>query len=569
MYASKKPKRQTEEEKLKAAEEAERLKAEADKAEAEAKLKADKDKEEETPGDWEELLGDDDSDEQKKKEQEENRIKEEEQKRAAEEEERNRIKAEKEASEAAAAAAAVASPPAKKEVTLRSPICCILGHVDTGKTSLLDRIRNTNVQQGEAGGITQQIGATYIPQTTLTEQTAAVKDQFKLQYKIPGLLVIDTPGHEIFTNLRNRGSSMCDIAVLVVDLMHSIQQQTRESIELLKKRKTPFIVAMNKIDRCYNWSVKKEAGFLETYENQSGATKADFEERTKQVIADFAVSGLNAQLYHRNTDMSTYVSLVPTSAVTGEGMADLLGLIVRLTETRISKSITEKTDDTFTATVLEVKSVEGHGFTIDIILSNGELHKGDRIILCGKDQAIDTKIRALMIPQPLREMRVKTPYAQMPSVKAAAGIKIAAPHLENAVAGSELFVIPAKADEAYVNEIKHKVQSEYNEMLNNLSFPGVSVQASTLGSLEAVLAYMQQENIPVAAINIGKIHKSDVIRAAVNLEPGKAKEYGCILGFDVDIEKNAQQEADRLGVKVWRKDIIYHLTNGHCTNSSL
>eukprot|EP01088_Endostelium_zonatum_P021859 TRINITY_DN88_c0_g1_i1.p1 TRINITY_DN88_c0_g1~~TRINITY_DN88_c0_g1_i1.p1 ORF type:complete len:1028 (-),score=432.17 TRINITY_DN88_c0_g1_i1:60-3143(-) len=550
----KKPKKTPEEKEQAAREAAEKLKQEeAAKAEAEAKLKAEAETDD-AVDDWEKLLEEDDKKAEEEKKQEEER-------KAAEE---SRIAEEKAAAEAKEAEAqqeqpAETQPVVKKEKSLRSPICCILGHVDTGKTSLLDRIRKTNVQGGEAGGITQQIGATYIPKETLLEQTNAIKDSFKLKYKIPGLLVIDTPGHEIFTNLRSRGSSLCDIAVLVVDLMHSIEQQTRESIELLKRRKTPFIVAMNKIDRCYNWVVKKEAGFVDTYENQSGATKADFEERTRKVIADFAISGLNAQLYTRNPDMSQYVSLVPTSAVTGEGIPDLLGLIVKLTETKIAKRITEMDDNTFTATVLEVKSVEGHGFTIDIILSNGEIRKGDRIVLCGKDKAIDTKIRALMTPQPLREMRVKTPYLSMNSVRAAAGIKIAAQGLENAIAGSELFVIPAKAEESYVEEIKERVQQEYNEMITNLSFPGVSVQASTLGSLEAVLAYMQQENIPVAAINIGRIHKSDVIRAAVNLEPGKAKEYGCILGFDVDVEKNAQQEADRLGVKIWCKDIIYHL----------
>jgi translation initiation factor 5B len=266
---------------------------------------------------------------------------------------------------------------------LRSPIICILGHVDTGKTKLLDKIRHTHVQEGEAGGITQQIGATYFPIEAVRQEAAKVNPE--LTYRIPSLLIIDTPGHESFTNLRSRGSSLCDIAILVVDIMHGLEQQTLESIELLKMRKTPFIVALNKVDRLYGWKPCPMAPIRQALE-ENPSTAAEFERRVRETKTAFAEIGFNAELYWENTDYRRNLSLVPTSAISGEGIPDLLMLLVQLPQRLLVERL--KFIDFVYCTVLEVKVIDGLGTTIDVVLTGGALHEADTIVVCGLDGPI-------------------------------------------------------------------------------------------------------------------------------------------------------------------------------------
>lgn len=226
-----------------------------------------------------------------------------------------------------------------------------------------------------------------------------------MQLKIPGLLIIDTPGHESFSNLRSRGSSLCDIAILVVDIMHGLEQQTIESINLLKSRKTPFIVALNKIDRLYDWQTMNRKDVRDILKAQAPNTQLEFEQRTKSVILQFAEQGLNAALFYENPDIRSYVNLVPTSAVTGEGMGNLLALIVEMSQNKLAKRLMYS--DELQATVLEVKAIPGLGTTIDVILVNGSLREGDTMVLAGTDGPIVTQIRSLLMPQPMKELRVK------------------------------------------------------------------------------------------------------------------------------------------------------------------
>ncbi|KAI2636873.1 hypothetical protein GGS26DRAFT_457617 [Hypomontagnella submonticulosa] len=443
---------------------------------------------------------------------------------------------------------------ARSKDNLRSPICCILGHVDTGKTKLLDKIRQTNVQEGEAGGITQQIGATYFPVEAIKQKTAVVNQDGKFEFKVPGLLIIDTPGHESFSNLRSRGSSLCNIAILVVDIMHGLEPQTLESMKLLRDRKTPFIVALNKIDRLYGWKKVDNNGFQESLALQNKGVQNEFRNRLEQTKLAFSEQGFNAELYYENKSMARYVSLVPTSAHTGEGIPDMLKLILQLTQERMVGSLMYLSE--VQATVLEVKAIEGFGMTIDVILSNGILREGDRIVVCGVEGAITTNIRALLTPAAMKELRVKSQYVHNKEVKAAMGVKISAPGLEGAIAGSRLLVVGPDDDE---EDLEEEVESDLNKLFSRVATTGrgVSVQASTLGSLEALLDFLKECKIPVANVGIGPVFKRDVVQCATMLE--KNPDYAVMLCFDVKIDKEAQAYADENGIKVFTADIIYHL----------
>lgn len=444
---------------------------------------------------------------------------------------------------------------ARSKDNLRSPICCILGHVDTGKTKLLDKIRQTNVQEGEAGGITQQIGATYFPVDALKQKTAVVNKDGSFEFKIPGLLIIDTPGHESFSNLRSRGSSLCNIAILVVDIMHGLEPQTLESMRLLRDRKTPFIVALNKIDRLYGWKKIDNNGFRESLAMQSKGVLNEFKSRVEQTKLAFAEQGFNSELFWENKSMARNVSLVPTSAHTGEGIPDMLKLLTTLTQERMANALMYLSE--IECTVLEVKVIEGLGTTIDVVLSNGILREGDRIVLCGLNGPISTNIRALLTPAPLKELRLKSQYVHNKEVKAALGVKIAANDLEHAIAGSRLLVVGPDDDE---EDLEEEVMSDLENLLSKVAKDqrGVTVQASTLGSLEALLEFLKVSKIPVSNISIGPVFKRDVMLAGTMLEKG-LKEYAVMLCFDVKVDKEAQAYADEVGVKIFTADIIYHL----------
>ncbi|KAG8346512.1 Elongation factor Tu GTP binding domain [Trypanosoma vivax] len=442
----------------------------------------------------------------------------------------------------------------EKVSNLRSPICCVLGHVDTGKTSLLDRIRSTNVQGGEAGGITQQIGATFFPRESLVESTAELNKKYGYDLTVPGLLVIDTPGHESFTNLRSRGSSLCDIAILVVDIMHGLEPQTRESIRLLREKKCPFIIALNKVDRLYDWVPHTNMDIQQSLSLQRDNVRSEFASRVSQVKQELQMEGLNSELYYDNKEVRKFVSIVPTSAKTGEGISDLLLLEIKLVQQFMEGKVTYKDD--LQCTILEVKPTTGYGFTIDVILINGELHEGDHICLCGQNGPIFAQIRALLTPQPLKELRVRGEYIHHKKIRAAMGIKIAANDLEFVVPGTQLLVVRDGDDR---ESIVAEVMKDANSIADHLSPDGVgvTVQSSTLGSLEALLAFLRDMKVPVASAAIGPLYKRHMIQVLSTKR--KNPRYGIVLAFDVTVSDDAREIAAKNEIDIFEAKIIYHL----------
>ncbi|KAF6028822.1 EIF5B [Bugula neritina] len=438
---------------------------------------------------------------------------------------------------------------------LRAPVVCVLGHVDTGKTKILDKLRRTNVQDGEAGGITQQIGATNVPLEAIQKQTSFVKDFDQLDLKVPGLLIIDTPGHESFSNLRTRGSSLCDIAILVIDIMHGLEPQTIESIQLLKKGKTPFVVALNKIDRMYGWKSNPHQDVQTVIKKQSANTKSEFDERAASVITQLAEQGLNAAIFYDNTNPREYISMVPTSAHTGDGMGNLIALLCIYSQSYLANRVA--VTDNLQCTVMEVKALPGLGTTVDVILVNGKLQNGDVVILPGTDGPIVTHIRELLMPEPMKELRVKSQFRHHKEVEAAQGVKIVGKEMDKVMAGLPMYVAKYQDEvEVYKDWITSALKSVLNAI--KLSSTGVFVQASTLGSMEALLEYLRSVKVPYAGINIGPVHKKDVMKASVMVEHGEPQ-YATILAFDVKVERDANELADNLGVKIFTADIIYHL----------
>jgi len=426
--------------------------------------------------------------------------------------------------------------------------------IDTGKTSLLDKIRGTAVQLREAGGMTQQIGASFFPLETLVAITQQLVSNFKVSINIPGLLVIDTPGHEAFANLRRRGGSVADIAILVVDAMHGFENQTYESLEILKARKTAFIVAANKIDLIYGWRSTPNALFLTTYQKQEPLVREDLDGRIYNIMGVLSRLGFRSERFDRVKDFTRDIAIVPVSAKTGEGIGELLAVLIGLTQQFLQEKLSVS-DGPARGTVLEVKEEVGLGTTINAIIYEGVLRHEDTIVIGGKEGPIATSIRAILMPQPLDEIRdPRKRFNVINEAPAASGIKIAAPNIENAVPGAPLIAV---GGETTLERAMEEVESEIERIRISTDKVGVVLKTDTLGSLEALIESLKARGIPIRLADIGDVSRRDVMEAvAVKYEEPL---YGAILAFNVKKLPDAEREAFDQRVPIFWSDIIYNL----------
>lgn len=430
---------------------------------------------------------------------------------------------------------------------LRTPIVCVMGHVDHGKTSLLDRIRGTTIAVREAGLITQHIGATEVPLEVIRRVCGAV---FKGETKVPGLLFIDTPGHRAFTTLRARGGALSDMAVLVVDINEGFQPQTTEAIEILKRFKTPFIVAANKIDKIHGWNSQSGQPFILSYPQQAEHAKAQLDEKIYVLIGKLYEMGFSSDRYDRVRDFQRNIGVVPVSAKTGEGIPDLLMVLMGLAQKFLEKDLEYRAVGPGTGTVLEVKEEVGLGTTLDVILYDGELNVGDTVVVGSRGNPITTKIRALLKPRPLSEMRAEEKFKQVKKVVAASGVKIAAPGLEGALSGSQIRVAIDN-----IEEVAAAIKSEIDAVRIETESNGIFIKADTIGSLEALVNELRKENIPIRRADIGDISKRDVAEVKTIKDPL----FSVMVGFEVNVLPDAKEELMGSDIKVFINDVIYRL----------
>ena len=446
-----------------------------------------------------------------------------------------------------------------KVVAIRQPIVAVLGHVDSGKTSLLDKIRGTGVQAREAGGITQHIGASFLPTETLKKVCGPLFAKMSGgTQEFPGLLVIDTPGHEIFTNLRARGGSAADIAILVVDVNRGFQPQTNESLKILQNRKVPFVIALNKVDMISGWKKTTSQFITQSIKAQDPFIQTALDELLYNVVGTLSILGFNSEAFYRVTDFTKEVSIVPVSARTGEGIPELLAVLVGLTQQYMQKKL-DQTEKPTRGIVLEVKEEVGLGVTANIILIDGHLRKGDSILVAKRDSVIVTKPKAILLPKPLDEMRdPRDKFRPVNEVVAAAGIKIASPDLEGVLPGSPVY---ATTDETKIDEFRKLIESEMKSVFIKTDTKGVILKCDTIGSLEALTDMLKRQSVPVSMADIGPVTRRDVIEALAVKEHDR--HLGVVIAFNVKILQDAQEEAEANHIRIFHDQVIYSLMDNY------
>ena len=438
---------------------------------------------------------------------------------------------------------------------IRQPIVSVLGHVDSGKTSLLDKVRGTGVQGREAGGITQHIGASFLPVETIQKICGPLYEKLsKVEHQIPGILVIDTPGHEVFTNLRSRGGSAADIAILVVDANRGFQPQTNESLKILESRKVPFVVALNKTDMVSGWKNTETQFISQSIKEQNVEVQNFLDEKIYNVVTALSVLGYQSEAFYRIDDYKKEIAIVPVSAKTGIGIPELFAVLVGLTQQYLKEKLNQE-EKSNRGIILEVNDEVGLGPTANMILIDGQMRKEDSIIAAKRDSVIVTKPKALLLPKPLDEMRdPRDKFKPVEHIQAAAGVKIASPDLDGVLPGSTLYAV---SDDAEIEHFKKIIEDEMQSVFISTETTGVILKCDAIGSLEAITEMLRRQQIPISKADIGPVTHRDILEAMATKE--NDRHLGVILAFNVKVLQDAETEADNNHIKVFTDKIIYSL----------
>ncbi|OYT35004.1 MAG: translation initiation factor IF-2 [Candidatus Aenigmarchaeota archaeon ex4484_52] len=426
----------------------------------------------------------------------------------------------------------------------RQPIVCILAHVDHGKTTLLDYIRHSSIAKKEAGGITQHIGASEIKRQALLRLCS----KYIKNIDFSGVLFIDTPGHEAFSYLRQKGGALADISILLIDITEGIKPQTIECIEILKNNKTPFCIAANKIDKIPGWVSLKNACFEDAFKAQEKNVKNDFEIKLYKLIGDLTQYGFNADLYSRITSFENTICTIPISAKTGEGVSDLISIVVGLSQKYLKKNLeTNKTKSRGEGVIIEAKETKGVGRTIDVILYNGIVSKKDIIIAGTKDEPIVSKVKTIIKEQLGEKQNIYCNYAE-----AASGIKISAANVDQLCVGFPVVFIKNKSN------LENEIQLIKSKIINELSIKqddnGVIVKADTIGSIQALCGILKNKNIKIKSADIGFVKKQDILLCEATED-----KYKVIFAYNVDVDEDIKILSKQKKIQIFKEKIIYNL----------
>jgi len=425
-----------------------------------------------------------------------------------------------------------------------------MGNVDAGKTQLLDTIRNTAIVESEPGKITQSIGCSLISTDTIKKICGNLLEKHKISMKIPGFVIIDTPGHAAFTNLRRRGGNLADIAIIVIDINEGIKVQTLECIDILKQYKTPFVVALNKIDLLPAWNSSAKINLLENISRQKESAMLLLEKKLYEIVGKLSELGFNSERFDRVEDYTKQIAIIPVSAKTGEGLPELLMVMTGLSQKFLGESLKVDVKGNAKGTVLEVKEEMGLGTTVDAIMYDGSLRQNDAIVIGSLAEPVVTKVKALFEPMPLEEMRdKKAKFKSVKKVSAATGVKISAPGLDNVVAGMPL----RSCSTSEIEKVKEEMKKEVGEVIIETDKNGIVIKADSLGSLEALIKILREKNIEIKKASIGSISKKDISDAETSYE--KYPLQSIVLGFNVELMPDVKTG----NVKVLSHNIIYKL----------